>query len=370
MAGLICAIDESGNSGEVIVKNRTLDELRNQPYFSLGCIGIPNNQLRILSNHIESLKNKYNIHLAELKTQKIYKKKPMFIYDLLKYLYNNKYPLFIELMDKKFYLATQITSSCFFPPTSGVLLNEIGVFACQGCAEYLYFELPDSIFSLFCKACRDPSHENYYSVFIDLEDFLKRQHDEIAASILMHLISSKEDYENSKNRDAFKRFLPLPDMSKRNEIISLLHHVNAFANICARIQKYCVDFNIGEIKIKHDEQNYFDEIIMDNFRKMIELPTSFKLPTYIEQRADFKMPCKMTLTFARSRDCLELQIADIVAGTVNRIWRDFKDRNLKDDIYRDVMNSILFRYPEMHSSIGVNCVTSKIELEQLQKLVS
>ncbi|MBD8475018.1 DUF3800 domain-containing protein [Pseudomonas sp. CFBP 8770] len=106
-------IDESGNTGDLILGGETLS-YGGQPYVGLGCLGIKD--LTQFEADISALKLKHRIQSNDLKSTNIYKSKPAFILDLVKLIANNKTPFLIELVEKKFFVATNLAHYLVWPP--------------------------------------------------------------------------------------------------------------------------------------------------------------------------------------------------------------------------------------------------------------
>ena len=103
---LLFYLDESGNSGDVIPKSSS-DPFSGQPSFALAGIGFPREEQADCL--LQELKERYRIQSTELKASQVFKK-PEFIQKLFQEIIELNYPLFIELMDKKYFIAVNICS--------------------------------------------------------------------------------------------------------------------------------------------------------------------------------------------------------------------------------------------------------------------
>lgn len=104
-------LDESGNSGDLIKSNFSLN-FGGQPLFSLSCVGIDDEERMALK--LFELKEKYDVD-SELKSSEIYTEKPNFFLELVEYLVQNRVPILIELVDKKFCVIANLISSLIIP---------------------------------------------------------------------------------------------------------------------------------------------------------------------------------------------------------------------------------------------------------------
>ncbi|EGR1549831.1 TPA: DUF3800 domain-containing protein, partial [Vibrio parahaemolyticus] len=104
-------LDESGNSGDLLKSDFSL-KFGGQPLFSLSCVGIDDEERMALK--LSELKEKYDVD-SELKSSEIYTEKPDFFLELVEYLIQNRVPILIELVDKKFCVIANLISSLIIP---------------------------------------------------------------------------------------------------------------------------------------------------------------------------------------------------------------------------------------------------------------
>lgn len=105
-------LDESGNSGD-LVKTKLDLQFGQQSIFALSCIGI--DDLAKAEKFIQELKAKHKIFDEELKSSEIYRSKPEAILDIAKFLTREQCPVLVELVDKKYCVATSIVSHQILP---------------------------------------------------------------------------------------------------------------------------------------------------------------------------------------------------------------------------------------------------------------
>jgi hypothetical protein len=98
-------VDESGNTGDAA---KMVDAFGGQPSFALVGVGEPSGS-RKLDGIVQRLRQKYRIQSPELKSRAL-TRHPSLGLDLLESLLVESCPVFIELMDKQFYLSTNIVS--------------------------------------------------------------------------------------------------------------------------------------------------------------------------------------------------------------------------------------------------------------------
>src|SRR5437588_689110 len=94
-------IDESGHSGDLASNTGSNFDFEGQPYFALAAVGI--SALANLEDVIGQLRAKHRIPIGELKSKAL-QSKPAFVADLLNLLIEEKCPLFVEVVDKRYFI--------------------------------------------------------------------------------------------------------------------------------------------------------------------------------------------------------------------------------------------------------------------------
>lgn len=94
-------LDESGSSGDLVSAGESFDFAR-QPVFALACIGV--HDMPDLENEINRLKARHRVQSEELKSTAV-KYKPAFVTEMAAYLELKRLPVFIEVVDKRFFSA-------------------------------------------------------------------------------------------------------------------------------------------------------------------------------------------------------------------------------------------------------------------------
>jgi hypothetical protein len=149
--------------------------------------------------------------------------------------------------------------------------------------------------------------------------------------------------------DAFLSFLPPPDNSKRAKKIWLLPNFSAFTNIYARINKYHRQ-HINGVTLVHDQQLQLDEILKDA-KRSTETVGSIEFTPY----SDYSFTESAVLEFSGSNECIGIQCADLLAGTVMRYFRDTHNGGFIPKDIGPVMNKLLSGSDAMHG-FGINQV--------------
>ncbi|MGV3688381.1 DUF3800 domain-containing protein [Citrobacter freundii] len=348
--------DESGNTGDLINEKFDLGFFT-QPIFAHVGIGIDEG---INIEHVlDELKQKHNISGVELKSQDVYFKKPEVMLDLVKIIVDERLPFLCEVVDKKYTIATSMVTHLIVPPMQDETDGE-NQYIRNILADFISLNAPEECFKLFFKTCMAPTEDNLLATMNSLRVFFSEPHEELQDdnfTILM-IDETIDDYRIAKEKigeqEALKNFIPIPDYDSNNNTMALLAHVHCFYNLLARLNKYhCRDWE--DVILFHDTQNEFSSTLkfcIENI-KTIDPTNIPPIPN-----ADFLIRDKIRLEFTDSKDSAAIQIADIVAGFLNRYINGLMYKRLEiDPIYHDIFNMLLICNRLPHASpLGINFV--------------
>jgi len=355
-------IDESGNSGDVLSTGEDFN-FYGQPVFSLACIGIDDTHK--LDEFILELRKKYRIQGSELKSTKIYRKKPKFISDLVDFLGRENIPIFIEVVDKKYFISANLVNSHVMPAYSSPPETPESQMARNHCADFIYENAPTSVFNKFISACKKPSRATLIESFNEIRDFAKSYLpvNELSDFLLKNIEESINDYDELRSidqKEANFKFIPIPDFSKREKSIWMLPNLSSFTNVYARINLY-LDGNISEANIVHDEQAHFDEIIEMNKKLLEELDMNSAV---VISTARYSFAGSASLSFSESHEHSPIQIADILAGMAMRYVQEKIEGARSSSEIVTAYDGIL-RMSNPYRGVGINLVTTSKVLRQL-----
>ncbi|MEB8382873.1 DUF3800 domain-containing protein [Acinetobacter junii] len=319
-------IDESGNTGDLIVSNEN-NNFSSQEYFTLACIGLKNSEQQELKNFIDDLKVKYKIQTPELKFSKmkgIFGKKIGFVLELLKYIEESS-NFIIEITDKKFIICTNIVNCLINPPYDQTDLTTHEMMEVhQNLSQWIYQNVTLDFLIKFTNISRNPSEVGLQELFKDLTLLVKSIDDQYSAEIYKKIEKSINLYKKFNlmkklNKDTFTRepftyFLPLPDISKKSQLIGILPYIGSFYNILGRLNKL-YKRDLSKVVLIHDNQDHFDEILKSYHQSSID-NKSEDFATF--DHADFNFLNTSSLEFNDDKDHIGLQVSDLFAGFVNR----------------------------------------------------
>lgn len=357
-------LDESGNSGDALFQEGNNNPIVDQPSFALAGIGVA--QTNDLACIVHDLKKKYRVQANDLKASHVFSKKPKFIQELLEAIIIHKFPLFIELMDKRYFVATNIVS--FYIATSYLVCESLQdpIFAslARKLATLIADEFGDIVLIKYSQMCRFPSKDSFIQFSrsfyqeciiainrgIEGKEFLSM----LAEMIAMDL---EEIQSGELDESMVKRFIPPSDRNKRGEIIAMLPHVNAFTNLYARINNF-VRKNI-QFEIIHDEQAHFDEILGFWERSLRTNQFADKLGTYWNRDVDFTFTERESFKFAKSDVCYGIQVADVIAGFCTRYFKQVQADKVDIGHSYSATINLIRELSESRTGQGLNLVASK-----------
>ncbi len=148
MLALKYYVDESGNTGDVLNTGDNFD-FGGQSVFALACIGFDDHTR--LEDIISSLRKKYKIQAAELKCKALYKSSPKLFADLIDHLCSEKIPIFIEAVDKRYFVSINIVNCHVMPAYSSPPETVQSQIVRNHCADFIYNFAPTSVFEMFVR---------------------------------------------------------------------------------------------------------------------------------------------------------------------------------------------------------------------------
>jgi len=354
-------MDESGNTGDIARTGEKLD-FGGQPVFSLVAIGVQDEQ--DLDKELGDLRKKHKVLATELKLTEQLKKKPNFVLEAVDLLVANDFPYFAEVVDKRYQLAVSITNGFIWPPYFNTEESEGTVWLKNIFADYLYYKLPDAAFYEFVLCMRQSSNEWTARYFDILKASVINDPHEVAQGIAEQTEESKDDFRLMVEREgaeAWRRFLPLPDISKRGKEIWVLPNFSSFTNIYARINLY-LSGNLAGTKLLHDEQAHFDEIIAA--AKSLAENADMSSASFKPRFSDYNFEQVADLCFKTSPESAGIQLADVVVGLCMR-WYQAHMRQETDTQVLDRAIDKLLRHSDRDQGVGINVVGPHQMAQQL-----
>lgn len=360
-------IDECGQTGDLVRGNRSFD-FGDQPVFTLAAIGIADESS--LQTEIEKLKAKHRIRLHELKSTSL-RDRPEFTLDVVRLVCDLAFPWFLEVMDKKFSVVTNIVTWQLLPPIRGFVEDGRSHFIKNVLADYLFERAPAEVFLTFIDACKSPSDKSLRRQLAELIAFARSAppQEEPSIAVLELATDTLNEYDEAIAEgvvNAHMRYLPIPDDNKYQKPVWMLPNLAAFTNIYARINLYEIG-HLQNVRLIHDEQLQFEDILKTN-KATVEALRDAAAEVYTPQ-SDFFFRETAPLSFASSSTCMGLQVADILAGFCMRYVKEFfqDPRQVSSVAHRTY--DLLRRNTNPRTGKGVNLVTSTRHHRELSLFV-
>ena len=254
-------IDESGSTGDAVHVGPNFT-FGGQPVFTMACVGI--DDLGQLESYISTLRRKHKVQGKELKSKAKSARSPGFVQGIVQYLRDRNAPVFVEVVDKKYFISANIVNSLVMPACYSPPETDVSRTIRQHSADFIYGCAPESLYDLFLLACRSPSHDSLMRVFGQMHSFAATftASNPLSEFLKNNVKDSIDGYQKMMGEEskAYLQFLPVPDFGKGGGQISMLPHISSFATIYARINRLHQG-DMDGVRLFHDEQNEFGEVI-------------------------------------------------------------------------------------------------------------
>lgn len=346
-------LDESGHGGD-LASAKALD-FAGQPFFALACVGA--GDAAVLAAELDRLREHYACGEGELKSSKLGKKLTPIAGELITFLDRHRWPLFVELVDKRFFIAAHIVNHLLCGPYG---LDNVDMASRNMIAEFLSDEDSDAVLLAYLSACETLSVTSVAAVIDLLWDWLDRSDAEIArtAQVLTMFARDRVRKAGAKAED----FLPIADESATGKKVWMLPNLQCLTNIYARLNQ-SRSVSLDGAQLVHDEQMQYAKVLEDSKTLMEQLSAEAALPIF--PFADYRLRGRGDLVFATGKIEPSLQAADIIAGCAMRFARDGQTRKGRiDEPLRAVFHQIIDAGNPVQGT-GINLVMSIRQLESL-----
>lgn len=318
--------DESGFTGNFRIKNKKFNTNDNDIFILVGIEDDENNNF---IEDIKALKSKLRIQAQELKSKQILKRYDKFLPELLTIIKEKEINVFIEVIDKYFFLSMQLTEFLIYSPLMKNKNSEVNnPNARKTYSLFFYNFLSVEIFEDYYNLIHEPTEKmftDFLKTLINIFENLFYEciigsyynknylltFNQIVASIMDLLKNVLETYleiedynkENSVSNMICSNFLPIGDYSYKENYYNSYYHLSCFVNIVKRIDE--INKN-SEIFLIHDNQLESKNILEKNLDEMKQ----GKYNTLLNN--------SHSLFFKDSKDDILIQIADVLAGGLRK----------------------------------------------------
>ena len=353
-------LDESGHNGGVSEKSYAT-AFDGQRIFTLAAIGLDGVEDKVASG-LQKITKKHNVNLTELKASKLYKKKPNFFTDVFSLIKKEGCPIFIEAVDRKYFISTNIVSSLVMPVYSLEKETRETNFIRNVFAEYIFHNVPDNIYSNFLNLCSEPSGKILKEFLNDFIYVLENDKNEVSCALQNSLEMTLNDVNENILDDSdsdINAFLPIPDIGKRGKEVWMLPNLSSFTNIYARINLF-MEKDLSNVKIFHDEQLQYDDII-EKAKRDVENFSTEKFG-FVSESSDYQFTESANLFFRQSHTSIGIQISDLLAGFTMRYIRNILCHESEESTHSEA-NKILMSMNQENIGVGLNMVLSARDAE-------
>jgi hypothetical protein len=325
MAACVCNafyFDESGHSGDLTKTGVAFDFL-DQPFFVLTAVGL--DDATSIGAEVDAMRMAHRIQPGELKSKSL-QSKPEFCAALFDMVLRHRLPLFVEVVDKKYFLCVNVVLWLLMPPAMSYPEGPQTHLIRNIFAQFLYEEVSDNVLDGFVQACLEPSLQSVANALGKLTAFAmgeaRSAHNADFIIGLRDAVAQAEiEFEELTEEDAsaYERFLPPPDLNPRGKKVWVLPNLSSFTNIYARINLFR-HRDMSGVRFIHDQQLEVGQILEQGMAAVRGLKDFGAMP--FTPHADYVIESAATLSFSTSHDELGVQLADVLSGTVMRYYRD------------------------------------------------
>ena len=228
-------------------------------------------------------------------------------------------PLFLEVVDKKFFIAAQLVNALILPPVGGEDHSPESQFMRNALAEFITEKLPSACLAAFAEACNQATREavlNAYDVLLQSLDACPA--DGFSDFVRMATADTRDDFidEGPEDPNVVRRYLPSPDLSPRGKPVWMLPHLSSLMNLYARLNTY-TGGRLKGVSIVHDEQLQFGDILQANKTAVEDL--SDQGVEFAYGAANYVFHERADMVFERSDRSAGVQAADVIAGYAMRL---------------------------------------------------
>lgn len=345
-------IDESGNTGDLTAAKIEI-YVKDQRMFTLAAVGCDLDQP--FKDRFEALKAAHRMQSSEVKSKQAYGR-PQFVSGLLDLLEERGCPIFIEAVDKHYFVIANImdrivvpyVGECDFQPRTlwmkGVMADHMAVYG------------PPELAHAFIACCQSRDYfeiRDFYKQIIRWAQTSRLPTEGVADAFVRFTRDSLKDFRKLPKAKAVERALPIPDTSPKGKVLWVLPNLTSFTHIYARINRF-LEKQVTGVTLFHDEQLQFGDVLLQN-KGLMEGFTAQDMKLSL-MTTDFEFSASAKLEFLRSHDSIGIQIADVLAGFTARYIQDAVWGGMAMDADRMAIFNRLITTGERERGTGVNIV--------------
>lgn len=345
-------IDESGNTGDL-----TTVEIETygfeQRMFALAAVGC--NLDDAFMERFKVLRTAHRIQSPEVKSRQAYER-PQFVSGLLDLLEERGCPIFIEAVDKHYFVIANIMDRIVVPYVGACDVQPRTLWMKGVMADHMATYGPPELAQAFIACCQNRNYvevRDFYKQIIRWAQTSRLPTEGVVDAFVHFTRDSLKDFRKLPKAKAVASALPIPDTSPKGKLLWVLPNLTSFTHIYARINRF-LEKQVSGVTLLHDEQLQFGDVLHQN-KRLLEGFTAqdMKLPL---KTADFEFSATAKLEFLRSHESIGIQIADVLAGFMARYIQDAVWGGMAMDADRMAIFNRLVTTGERERGTGVNIV--------------
>ena len=346
-------LDESGTTGDLA---RNAEEgFGGQRVFVLACLGVEDS--KALGAELTRLMRHHRVQHKELKSLSVIRK-PRLVGDLIGHLREHQYPVFLEVVDKRFFVIAMLVNHLLrVPMKAGFFPVRVAL------AEYLTDVLPEQWVFAYCQLCSEQSEASLREIFATLIALGVDADDKVMGEALRRFAQrALDEFDAAGATRTVVPFLPIPDSGKKGQTYWMLPELTSLTGIYGRLNQFHGQ-NVGDLVLVHDEHAHFDEIFQlakQTAEGLVEQGVEMVLP-----HSDYRFKQRANLRFARSVDEPGIQAADVLAGFAMRYIQDRLASAAPLPDGREEIFAQLVGLAAPFLPVGVNFVVAEADLDRM-----
>lgn len=344
--------DESGNTGD-LTKARRETYGREQRIFTLAAVGCEIDEP--FKEEFEALKAGHRFQGPEVKSKQAYAR-PQFVSGLLDMLAARDCPIFIEAVDKHYFVIANIMDRIVLPYVGACDVQPRTLWMKGVMADHMAIYGPPELAQAFVACCQSRDYvevRDFYKQIIRWAQTSRLPTEGVAEAFVRFTRDSLKDFRKLPKAKAVERALPIPDTTTKGKLLWVLPNLTSFTHIYARINRF-LKKQVSGVTLFHDEQLQFGDILRQNKMVMEAFTNDDVIPSF--RTADFEFSACAKLEFLHSHDSIGIQIADVLAGFVARYIQDAVWGGTVMDAERMAIFNRLLTTGERGRGTGVNIV--------------
>ncbi|WP_296078014.1 DUF3800 domain-containing protein [uncultured Agrobacterium sp.] len=345
-------IDESGNTGDLTTAGIDTYGFE-QRMFTLAAVGCDLDDA--FMERFKVLRTAHRIQSPEVKSRQAYER-PQFVSGLLDLLEERGCPIFIEAVDKHYFVIANIMDRIVVPYVGACDVQPSTLWMEGVMADHMAIYGPPELAQAFIACCQSRDYvevRDFYKQIIRWAQTSRLPTEGVADAFVRFTRDSLKDFRKLPKAKAVESALPIPDTSPKGKLLWVLPNLTSFTHIYARINRF-LEKQVSGVTLFHDEQLQFGDVLHQN-KGLMESFTAqdLKLPL---KTADFEFSGSAKMELLRSHESIGIQIADVLAGFMARYIQDAVWDGMAMDADRMAIFNRLVTTGERERGTGVNIV--------------